>query len=91
MKGNDMSKRLTITYGGITIYDDEPGQFSWSEAASGGIKLEAGPQRQKPAVGLVEQLTTGLTNVSKARTAKQAEELGNGAHAQAESVATETA
>ena len=41
-----------ITYGDVTLYDDEPAQFSWRETASGSIEVKAGPeQQQRPDLG----------------------------------------
>lgn len=38
-------KHLTITYGGLDLFDGPASKFSWSESGSGGIKIEAEPLR----------------------------------------------
>lgn len=46
-----MSKRLVVTYGDVTLYDDTPEQFSWRETGSGSIEVKAGPEQPRPDLG----------------------------------------
>lgn len=56
-----MAKRLKITYGDTTLYDDEPENFTWRETAAGAIEVKAGPQQDNPLNGLL----TGLQQRAK--------------------------
>lgn len=47
-----MSKRLTVTYGDVVLYDEAPGKITWSETGDGAIELKAGPVK----ANLLEQL-----------------------------------
>lgn len=57
-----MSKRLVITYGDTTIYDDTPDKFSWQESGDS-IEVKAGPAGP----GLMEALAAA----SKKQTAQK--------------------
>lgn len=52
-----MSKRLVITYGDTTIYDDTPDKFSWQESG-GAVEVKAGPASP----GLMEALAAASKN-----------------------------
>lgn len=53
-----MAKRLTITYGDITIHDSDCDEFNWSEA-EGYVAVTGKTKAPKaaPANGLLEMLT----------------------------------
>lgn len=53
-----MAKRLTIVYGDVTLYDDEPAQFSWSEKGES-IEIKAGPEKANPLAELLEKSQRG--------------------------------
>lgn len=55
-----MSKRLVVTYGDVTIYDDVPDRVSWQEDSSGRIRIEAGKRTSRS--GLSEQQKQALAN-----------------------------
>jgi hypothetical protein len=42
-----VGKRLTITYGDVVLYDDEPEKVSWSESDNG-ITVKAGVDQPNP-------------------------------------------
>lgn len=50
-----MRKRLVITYGDVTLYDDEPEQFSWQETGDA-IQVKAGAVQPNP----LEKLAANL-------------------------------
>lgn len=47
-------KRLVITYGGVTLYDDEPESFSWSEQGKS-VEVKAGPLKANALAALIAQ------------------------------------
>lgn len=61
-----MSRRLTITYGDLTLYDGEPAEFSWQES-SGGIAVKAGQKRP----GLFDSLGMTAVDASRRQTAQK--------------------
>ena len=47
-------KRLTITYGGMKLYDEIPEDFEWHEGA-GRIHIEAGAPATNPTTNAISQ------------------------------------
>lgn len=51
-----MSKRLTVTYGDVVLYDDEPAKVTFSETSGGAFELKAGNEGPN----VLEQLAAAM-------------------------------
>lgn len=69
-----MNKRLTITYGDVTLYDEIPEAFNWQES-DGRIRIEAGTPAVNPLGQMVQKAMANNAN-------KRLDRGKNGAHTQ---------
>lgn len=68
-----MLKRLTITYGDLTLFDGDVAELSWLDSA-GGVKVEGKTRQAAKGGGLFEALGSGLASAQKAKTQRVVEE-----------------